>query len=237
MIDTKMPTWLGVLLFAAIFIAGCTSPSGSAPAQTILPTTVQTLLPTTVMETPLVTGAITIKTTTVTSTPTQASVEKEILHEKGMLDTTTFKTYDFKDMGYKFLYPNDKFRITLKSEKPVLGYAVNTEQAAQLQGSQLIPHYESYSTKIQWGLIDPSFVLEKATNSTGEFIYGDYVEYRSDGDKYIAMNKTKGEVHPLTYVVDGRWMSFDPVYDGTPPFSYELIITRISGPTTQNFNF
>ncbi|MCX6683745.1 MAG: hypothetical protein NTZ37_03335, partial [Methanoregula sp.] len=168
-----MPTWLGVLLFAAIFIAGCTSPSGSAPAQTILSTTVQTLLPTTVMETPLVTGAITIKTTTVTSTPTQTSAEKEILHEKGMLDTTTFKTYDFKDMGYKFLYPNDKFRITLKSEKPVLGYAVNTEQATQLQGSQLVPHYESYSKNIQWGLVKASMVLEKATDITREFTVED----------------------------------------------------------------
>jgi hypothetical protein len=217
MIDTKMPTWLGVLLFAAIFIAGCTSPSGSAPAQTILPTTVQTLLPTTVMETPLVTGAITIKTTTVTSTPTQTSAEKEILHEKGMLDTTTFKTYDFKDMGYKFLYPNDKFRITLKSEKPVLGYAVNTEQATQLQGSQLVPHYESYSKNIQWGLVKASMVLEKATDITREF--------------------TVEDVGPLSYVVDGRWMSYDSLYDTVPPFNYELTITKISGPTPQNFNF
>jgi hypothetical protein len=217
MTDNKTPILIGVLLLAAIFIAGCASPSGSAPAQTVVPTTVQRSLPTTVMETPIVTVATTIKTTTVISTPAPTSAEKEILHEKGMLTTTTFKTYDFKDLGYKFLYPNDKFRVTLKSEKPVLGYAINSEQALQLQGSQLVPHYESYSKNIQWGFVKASMVLEKVTDVTREF--------------------TVEDVGPLSYAVDGRWMSFDPVYDGTPPFSYELIITKISGPTTQNFNF
>ena len=101
----------------------------------------------------------------------------------------------------------------------------------------LIPHYESYSKNIQWGLIDPSFVLEKATNSTGEFIYGDYIEYRYDDGKYVAMNKTKGEVHPLTYVVDGRWMSYDPVYENVQAFAYEITITKTGGPTEQSFNF
>ena len=44
-----------------------------------------------------------------------------------MLTTKTYMTYDFKTlMGYKFLYPKDKFRITIKSEKPVLGYAMIT---------------------------------------------------------------------------------------------------------------
>ena len=217
MIDNKTPTWIGVLLLAAIFIAGCASPSGSAPAQTVVPTTVQTSLPTTVMETPIVTVATSIKTTTVITTPTQTNAEKEILHEKGMLTTTTFKTYDFKDLGYKFLYPNDKFRVTLKSEKPVLGYAVNSEQAIQLQGSQLVPHYESYSKKILWDLVKPSMILEKVTDSTKEF--------------------TVEDVEPLSYVVDGRWMSYDSLYESVPPFNYELTITKISGPTPQNFNF
>jgi hypothetical protein len=177
----------------------------------------QTSLPTTVTTAPQITVAPSGTTITITTAPAQTSAEKELLHEKGMLTTTTFKRYDFKDLGYKFLYPNDKFRIVLKSEKPVIGYAVNTEQAAQLGGSQLVPHYESHSKNIQWGLVEASMVLEKATDVTREF--------------------TVEDVGPLSYVVDGRWMSFEPVYDGTPPFSYELIITRISGPTAQNFNF
>jgi len=206
-----------VFLFAAIFAAGCLSPPTPAPVQTQPPTTiVPTSLPPTVTNTPTSSIASSV-TTTVTSIPVTTGTEKEILHEKGMLTTTTFKAYDFKALGYKFLYPNDKFRITLKAEKPVLGYAVNSEQAMQLQGSTLVPHYESYSKKIQWGLVDASMVLEKATDVTREF--------------------TVEDVGPISYVVDGRWMSFDTIYDGTPPFSYELIITKTSGPTAQNFNF
>jgi hypothetical protein len=227
--------WIGVCLIVTIFIAGCASPSAPAPAP------VQTPAPTTVIQTiPPATSEATIVsvTTTVGTKPTtEAVVEKEILYDTGILTTKTYKTYDFKDLGFKFIYPGDKFRITIKAEKPVLGYALNSEQATGLQGSQLIPHYESYSKKVQWGLIDPSFVLEKATNSTGEFIYGDYVEYRYEGDKSIAMNKTKGEVHPLTYVVDGRWMSYDPVYDNIQTFTYEITITKTGGPTKQSFDF
>jgi len=207
-----------VFLFAVIFAAGCVSPSTPAPVQTPPPTTiVPTSLPPTITTTPTSTVASAVTTITVTSVPVTTGTEKEILHEKGMLTTTTFKTYDFKDLGYKFLYPNDKFRITLKAEKPVIGYAVNSEQALQLQGSTLVPHYESYSKNIQWGLVKSSMVLEKATDVTKEF--------------------TVEEVGPISYVVDGRWMSFEPIYDGTPPFSYELIITKTSGPTAQNFKF
>ncbi len=203
----------------------CTCPDSATnynspdiPVQTPPPTTiVPTSLPPTVTTTPTSTVASAVTTITVTSVPVTTGTEKEILHEKGMLTTTTFKTYDFKDLGYKFLYPNDKFRITLKAEKPVLGYAVNSEQALQLQGSTLVPHYESYSKNIQWGLVKSSMVLEKATDVTKEF--------------------TVEEVGPISYVVDGRWMSFDPIYDGTPPFSYELTITKTSGPTAQNFKF
>jgi len=214
-------------------IAGCASPSAPAPVQTPAPTTaIQTVLPTTIAAT---TGPV--KTAVMTTKPIEAVVEKEILHDTGILSTKTYKTYDFKDVGFKFIYPGDKFRITINAEKPVLGYALNSEQATGLQGSQLIPHYESYSKKVQWGLIDPSFVLEKATNSTAEFVYGDYIEYRYDDGNYVAMNKTKGEVHPLTYVVDGRWMSYDPVYDNIQTFTYEITITKTGGPTKQSFNF
>ena len=233
MIDNKLLIWAGVCLIVTMVIAGCASPSAPAPVQTPAPTTVIQTIPPTMTEA----TTVPVTTTVVPTQPTEAVVEKEILHDTGILTTKTYKTYDFKGMGFKFIYPGDKFRITIKAEKPVLGYALNTEQAGGLQGSQLIPHYESYSTKVQWGLIDPSFVLEKATNSSGEFVYGDYVEYRYDGDKYIAMNKTKGEVHPLTYVVDGRWMSYDPVYDNVQTFNYEITITKTGGPTEQSFDF
>ena len=233
MIGDRFLIWAGVCLIVTMVIAGCVSPSTPAPVQTPAPTTaIQTVLPTTIAAT-----TVPVKTAVMTPKPIEAFVEKEILHDTGILTTKTFKTYDFKDMGFKFIYPGDKFRITIKAEKPVMGYALNTEQATGLQGSQLIPHYESYSKKVQWGLIDPSFVLEKATNSTAEFVYGDYIEYRYDDGNYVAMNKTKGEVHPLTYVVDGRWMSFDPVYDNVQNFNYEITITKTGGLTKQSFDF
>jgi hypothetical protein len=233
MIGDRFLIWVGVCLIVTMVIAGCVSPSTPAPVKTPAPTTaIQTVLPTTITAT-----TVPVKTAVMTTKSIEAVVEKEILYDTGILTTKTYKTYDFKDLGFKFIYPGDKFRITIKAEKPVLGYALNSEQATGLQGSQLIPHYESYSNKVQWGLIDPSFVLEKATNSTGEFIYGDYVEYRYEGDKSIAMNKTKGEVHPLTYVVDGRWMSYDPVYDNIQTFTYEITITKTGGPTKQSFDF
>ena len=73
-------------------------------------------------------------------------------------------------MGYKFLYPKDKFRITIKSEKPVLGYALNTEQAGSYRvdspDSPLSVIYQRWSC---WGLIEPVMVMEKATDTTKEF--------------------------------------------------------------------
>jgi hypothetical protein len=232
MIGNNSLIWTGVCLVVIIFIAGCASPSAPAPEQTPAQTTIIDTIPPTTVE------ATTVPVnTTVTPKPTETIVEKEILHDTGILTTKTYKTYDFKDMGFKFIYPGDAFRITIKAEKPVLGYALNTEQAGQLQGLQLIPHYESYSTKVQWGLIDPSFVIEKAMDSTKEFIYGNYVDYRYDGVKYVEMIKTNGEVHPLTYVVDGRWMSYDPVYDNVQTFTYEITITKTGGPTRQSFDF
>jgi hypothetical protein len=232
MIGDKSMLWIGVCLIVTMITAGCASPPAPAPIQSVEPTTKIPTIPQKAIET----ISVPLHTTGTTS-PAGSVTEKEILHDSGVLTTETFKTYDFKDMGFKFIYPGDKFRITIKAEKPVLGYALNTEQASGLQGSQLIPRYESYSTKVQWGLIEPSFVLEKATNSTGEFVYGDYVEYRYDGNKYIAINRTTGEVHPLTYVVDGRWMSYDPAFDNINTFNYEITITKTGGPTEQSFNF
>lgn len=211
---------IAALLAGAVCIAGCTMNVGTPPTTTPAPTTsvlttVQTFPPTTTPEPTPVPVTTTIVTTAVTTAP----AEKVVLHQTGTLTTKDFRTYDFKTlMGYKFLYPKDKFRIIIKSEKPVLGYALSTERAGQLQGSQLIPRYVSYvKGGIDWGLIEPVMVIEKATNSTREF--------------------TLQDVGPLTYVVDGRWMGYDSNYENTPPFSYEITIVKTGGPTEQNFDF
>lgn len=216
MIRKKTMLLVAGLLVAAVCIAGCSVNMGTPATTTSVPTTVQTVPPT-ITEPTMVPVTATIVTTEATTAP--AAKELQVLHETGVLTTKTYTTYDFKTlMGYKFLYPNDKFRITIKSEKPVLGYAVSTEQAGQLQGSQLIPRYQSYiKSGIDWGLIKPVMIIEKATDTTKEF--------------------TLQDVGPLTYVVDGRWMSYDSNYDNTPPFTYEITIVKTGGPTKQSFDF
>lgn len=217
MIRKKTLLLVAALLIAVVCITGCTMNLGT-PASTQAPTPVSTTVQT-IPQTIITAQPTTIPvTTTLITTTTTASTEKEILHDKGVLTTKTYKTYDFKTvMGYKFLYPKDKFRITIKSEKPVLGYALSTTQSGQLQGSQLIPRYQTYQTGVDWGLIEPVMVIEKATDTTKEF--------------------TLEDVGPLTYVVDGRWMGYDSIYDNTQPFTYEITIVKIGGPTEQNFDF
>ena len=41
---------------------------------------------------------------------------------------------------------------------------------------------------------------------------------------------TVDKLAPYAYVVDGRWMGFDNVYSSTPPFNYEITITKIYNP-------
>jgi hypothetical protein len=215
MIRKKTILFVALLLAAAVSIAGCTVNLGTPTPTTTVPTT----LPAVPTTTTVALTTVPVTTTIVTSAATTAPTDKVVLHETGILTTKTYKTYDFKTlMGYKFLYPKDKFKITIKSEKPVLGYALSTEQAGQLQGSQMIPRYETYiKGGIDWGLIEPVMVIEKATDTTKEF--------------------TLEDVGPLTYVVDGRWMGYDSNYENTQPFTYEITIVKTGGPTEQNFDF
>ncbi len=111
MIGNKSLIGIGVCLIVTIFIAGCASPSTPAPVQTLAPTTVIPTLPSVTSEAPKVTSTV------VTTPTTEVIVEKEILYDTGILTTKTYKTYDFKDLGFKFIYPGDKFRITLKDSK------------------------------------------------------------------------------------------------------------------------
>jgi len=197
-----------VMATIVVFIAlsGCTSPSGTpAATQTSIPTTIQTLPPATVV--PVITQTVK-ETRTVTVTPTD--VEKVILHETGMLSPSSFKTYDFKAMGDEFSQIGVKYKITIKAEKPVIGYAVTTLQSDELKGNELTPHYVSSSEQIQWGLTTPYMEMGKVTDTTKTF--------------------TVDKIAPYVYVVDGRWMGFDNLYKTTPPFNYEITITKIYNP-------
>jgi hypothetical protein len=212
MMRKKSLLLVAVLLVAVVCIAGCSINVGT-PAPTTVPTPTQTVPPTTTAEP----TKLPVTTTIITTAATTAPVEKQVLHETGILTTKSYKTYDFKTlMGYKFLYPKDKFRITIKSEQPVLGYALSTLQAGQL--AALIPRYQPYiKGGIDWGLIEHYMVIEKATDTTKEFTLTDTL--------------------PLTYVVDGRWMGYESDYANTGPFQYEITIVKTGGPTEQNFDF
>ncbi|MEI7856797.1 MAG: hypothetical protein WCH85_04760 [Methanomicrobiales archaeon] len=207
---------LGILIFLlamAVMFSGCTSPQSAAatpPAtQPATPVTVITTIPpTAVVTTPV--AAITEKTPEVTKTATRAEVETLLLTTKGMISPTEFKTYDFKAMGDQFSKIGVKYRITLKSDKPVFGYAVTATQASELQGNTMIPVEDSSADKIQWGLITPYMSLGKVTDETKTF--------------------TVETIAPYVYVVDARWMESDENYVKTPPFNYELTITKITSP-------
>jgi hypothetical protein len=212
MMRKKSLLLVAVLLVAVVCIAGCSINVGT-PAPTTVPTPTQTVPPTTTAEP----TKLPVTTTIITTAATTAPVEKQVLHETGILTTKSYKTYDFKTlMGYKFLYPKDKFKITIKAEQPVLGYALSTLQAGQL--AALIPRYQPYiKGGIDWGLIEHYMVIEKATDTTKEFTLTDTL--------------------PLTYVVDGRWMGYESDYANTGPFQYEITIVKTGGPTEQNFDF
>ena len=189
-----------ILLIAAACIAGCTSQPATPATGTLAATTSQTVVQTTAIPQTAIPSE-----STRSATQTTVQEDKVVLHEKGMLTTKSYKTFDFKDEGIEFVHPDERYTVTVKSEKPVLAYAVNTEQALQLQG--LVPRYESYSDKIQWGLVNPLMVMGKVTDSTQEF--------------------TIDEVGRVTYVVDGRWMNFDSRYSSsTEPFSFEITIIK-----------
>jgi hypothetical protein len=202
------------LLVAGVCVTGCTFSFGT-PTPTPAPTTIATAPPT---PAPEPTTAPPVATSLKTAVPTTTQpTSLVILHESGMLTTKSYKTYDFKTlMGFKFLYPKDKFRIRIKSDQPLLGYAVSTLQAGQLEA--LIPRYQPYiKGGIDWGLLEPVMVIDKATDTTKEF--------------------TLEETMPLTYVVDGRWMGYENIYANTGPFRYEITIEKIGGPTKQSFDF
>ena len=201
--------FLLVLLMIVVAFSGCTSQQAASatPAATTIAT------PAAVPATPAVTiAASPEKTTAVTKTETRAAAEKVILNTKGLISPTEYKIYDFKSMGDEFSKVGEKYKITLKADKPVIGYAVTSTQANELTGNELIPQYVAGSDKIQWGLITPYMVIGKVTSSTETF--------------------TVETVNPYVYVVDARWMGFDNDYKTSPAFNYTLTIAKVTIPET-----
>lgn len=195
--------FLLMLASAAVF-SGCTSPQAAPLTPAATPAVVDiTLMPTPPPDVPAPE-----KTPVVTKPVTTAASEKVLITTKGMISPSEYKTFDFKTMGHQFLQIGEKYRITIRADKPVIGYAVLTEQASQLTGNTLVPHYVPHSENIQWGQIEPYLVVGQTTESTKTF--------------------TVEELGPYTYVVDARWMLTDDDYKATAPFNYEITIAKIT---------
>jgi len=192
-----------LVLIIAIACAGCTTQQPAAVTPTATPTIVATTLLPTITTAP----AVTEKAAEVTLRETRAETKKVILTTKGTISPGEYKIFTFKSMGDEFSKIGEKYVITLKADKPVIGYAVTQTQADELQGKELIPHYVASSEKIQWGLITPYMSLGKVTDSTETF--------------------TVENINPYVYVVDARWMASDNDFKNLSAFNYDLSITKI----------
>jgi len=195
-------------LIIAIACAGCTSQQPAAVTPVATPTLVPTTLPAPIAAAP----AATEKTAEVTPGETRAETNKVLLTTKGTISPGEYKIFPFKSMGEEFSKIGEKYVITLKADKPVIGYAVTRTQADELTGDELNPHFVASSDKIQWGLITPYMSLGRVTDDTKTF--------------------TVETVNPYVYVVDARWMASDNDYRNVSAFPYELSIAKITSPET-----
>lgn len=97
---------LVLFLTGILFTAGCTSSmsSGSTPPQTTVS-----------QNTPIATTAVSVVKTA--HAGGILLLEKQINTQSGYQDTYT--KFAFRDLGYEYLYPNDAFKISVDSDKPV----------------------------------------------------------------------------------------------------------------------
>ena len=191
-----------LLLVLAIAMSGCTSQKTVPAAPTATPTLVPTAIP--------ATSLTTLPTTEKTSTDVSNS-NTVIVNSGGMISPTEFRTFPFSIKGDDFSPVGTNYTITITADKPVIGYAVTSDMAGQLQSSEMVPHYVASSDFIQWGLITPYMSMGRVTSSTKTF--------------------TVTTLHSYVYVIDARWMQSSNDYKATQPFSYKLVITRTFTPS------
>ena len=191
-----------LLLVLAIAISGCTSQKTVPAAPTATPTVVTTAIP-----------AMSLTTLPATEkTPVAVSHSNTVIaNSGGMISPTEFRTFPFSIRGDDFSPVGTIYTITITADKPVIGYAVTSDVADQLQSDEMVPHYETSSDFIQWGLVTPYMTMGRVTDSTKTF--------------------TVTDLHSYVYVIDARWMQSSNNYMTTQPFSYKLIITRTFTPS------
>jgi hypothetical protein len=96
--------------------------------------------------------ATTIATTApVNAATTTVSAGRIIIDEKINLKSgyqDTYQTYAFEDYGYQYLYPNDVFRVSINSDKPVNVLIVNKDN--EMKFPTVEPEWNTVLKKDQW---------------------------------------------------------------------------------------
>jgi hypothetical protein len=82
---------------------------------------------------------------------TTTSAGRVIIDEKLNLQSgyqTTYQKYAFEDYGYQYLYPNDAFRISINSDKPVNVLVIDKDD--ELKFPAVEPEWNTVFKKDQW---------------------------------------------------------------------------------------
>lgn len=215
---------VGIILILAIFICGCSAPSqlprnnptatpteltpGPTPTSTAV-----TASPT--LTTPQTSEEPTINATeNITPNPqiTMKTGDSIIFDKKDAVYWNTFKAYNFEDFkkeGLDLTYqnPGDTFRITIKSEKPLMVYVIPTMDVWTL---------DNY-VKIQWDNVNKKFVYQGIVPLVK-------MEQVYDDSKEFTVEKTG----KYSVIVDGRLTETDYTKSMNEAFKYEINISKIN---------
>jgi len=132
---------LPVLLIAVIgmgWCCGCTGTSSQAPGTASGSHGMQT-------------GATAAPPGTAGIAATSPPAQRTVLDERIILMSgyqTTYQKYAFEDYGYQYLYPDDTFRISVNSDKPVNVLVIDKDD--EIKFPSVDPEWNTVLKKDQW---------------------------------------------------------------------------------------
>jgi hypothetical protein len=130
-----------VLLIAVIGMAWCSGCTGTSPQ-----------VPGTASGTPgTQTGATATPPGTAGIAAASPPVQRTVLDERIILMSgyqTTYQKYSLEDYGYQYLYPDDTFRISVNSDKPVNVLVIDKDD--EIKFPTIEPEWNTVLKKEQW---------------------------------------------------------------------------------------
>lgn len=178
-----------LVLTGIIMAAGCT---GTSTGTVTSPGTTGTT-----QSTPIATTAVLV-TTTVQSSGT-AIIDERINLMSGY--TTTYQKYSFADFGYEYLYPDDTFRISINSDKPV--NVIVIDKSDEMKFQNVIPEWNTVLKKNQWDYspVVPAFSQSEILKKDMTFTVEDKAAYFLIIDPRFSSEKTwQGTKHEEVHV-------------------------------------